>query len=306
MTVAPISFAQGVRQDLVRYSEPLPEAVASEVAMALLCAGRSFTKSQMWPEYLLTGFKEYAQRLTGQLRLLGLDALAENKVSQKGSRWYVYPLPGLEQTVSAFLAPYLSHQLQDHISSTPELRRGALRGAFLASGQMADPQKFYQIEWHIKKKEIADLLILLLHGENIEPLLHTRSTGWMVYIKAGQAISDFLAATGAHNSLLRFETIRIDREMQSQVNRVVNCDSANANRQAEASARQIARLRDLLAHPAAGQLPEELYRAAELRLENPGLSLRDLGAMMEPPLGKSGMNHRLQKLEKLAEEVLEE
>lgn len=122
----------------------------------------------------------------------------------------------------------------------------------------------------------------------------------MVYLKEGQYIAEFLLQSGAHESLLAFESLRVEKEMRNSVNRVVNCDNANAQRIANTSARQLELIRFLRDSRTLGQLPAELQAAAEARLENPDLSLRELGELMDPPIGKSGMNHRLKKLENLA------
>ena len=117
---------------------------------------------------------------------------------------------------------------------------------------------------------------------------------------------DFLALTGAHTCRLEFENYRMTRELRNQVNRVVNCDNANSRRIANASARQLELLRGLKASPEWKNLNEDLRFTAELRLENPDLSLRELGELMEPPLGKSGVNHRLKRLEKIYQEAFGE
>ena len=121
-----------------------------------------------------------------------------------------------------------------------------------------------------------------------------------MYLKEGQHISDFLLQTGAHESLMEFESLRVEKEMRNSVNRVVNCDNANSQRIANTSARQLELIRSLRDSRLLGRLPAELQAAAQARLDNPDLSLRELGELMDPPIGKSGMNHRLKKLENLA------
>jgi hypothetical protein len=105
---------------------------------------------------------------------------------------------------------------------------------------------------------------------------------------------------GAHRSLLYFENVRANKEIRNQVNRAVNCDTANAKRLADAGVRRGELIKALLQSSAAGRIPEELKAAADVLIDNPGLSLQDLGEMMDPPIGKSGMYHRMQKLERIA------
>ena len=113
-------------------------------------------------------------------------------------------------------------------------------------------------------------------------------------------MADFLLLAGAHQSLLAFESLRVEKEVRNSVNRVVNCDSANTQRLANAAARQLDLIGTLSDHGLIDQLPADLRSTAEIRLIHPDLSLKELGEVMDPPLGKSGMNHRLKRLEQIA------
>jgi DNA-binding protein WhiA len=232
-----------------------------------------------------------------------MDALAEKSEKAARSLWYVYPLPSDQMTFNEQLRLYEKEEKQDQVTSSMQPRRAALRGAFLASGIMSEPLKAYQIEIPVRNSRAANYLTLLLHAENIEPSILYRNGHPVIYFKEGQAIGDFLALIGAHSSLLRFESIRVDKELRNAVNRVVNCDTANARRQADACVRQSALMRDLLDSSESTQIPHELMEAARVRVDNPGMSIRDLGLLMSPPIGKSGMNHRLRKLEEIAKEA---
>ena len=216
---------------------------------------------------------------------------------------YVYPLPYENMTFEDQLRLYEKEEKQDQVTSSVNPRRAALRGAFLASGIMSEPLKAYQIEIPVRNARAADYLTLLLHAENIEPSILLRNGHPVIYFKEGQAIGDFLALIGAHSSLLRFESVRVDKELRNSVNRVVNCDTANARRQADACVRQSSLMQELLDSDESVQIPQELMEAARVRVDNPGMSIRDLGLLMSPPIGKSGMNHRLRKLEEIAKDA---
>ncbi len=198
---------------------------------------------------------------------------------------------------------FRAESITDNVTSSTRIRRAALRGAFMACGTAADPRRAYQIELHVKDSVFAHALMLILHAEDIEPSLLLRHGRNILYFKEGAQLGDFLAMIGAHISLLHFENIRTDKEIRNQVNRMVNCDTANAVRQAEAGARRGERLKTLLLGEEAARLPQELKDAAEVLIDNPGLSIKELGEMMDPPISKSGMHHRLRKLEKYAEET---
>ncbi len=297
------SFSKSIKADLLKVADRTTEEMQAELAAAFICAGRPGADKEPDPMYFTTSSFAYAERLVGQLRAIGLDALAEKSEKAIRSLWHIFPLPAETVTFEGFIQKYDKEPLQDHISSSTALRRAALRGAFLASGMMTEPTKSYQIEITVRSVRAADFLVLLLHAENIEPGIMSRNGHPVLYFKEGQAIADFLASVGAHNSLLRFESVRVDKELRNTVNRVVNCDTANAKRQADACARQSSVLETLLEHTAAAQIPKELLEAARLRIENPGMSIKDLGDLMTPPIGKSGMNHRLRKLEEIAQDL---
>lgn len=297
------SFSKSIKADLLKVSDRTKEEMQAEVITAFLCAGRPGADKSELPQFFAASSAAYAERLVGQLRAAGLDALAEKSEKEKSSVWYVYPLPNGNITFDNQLLRYLEEDMQDKITSSLHARRAALRGAFLASGSMSEPQKAYQIDIPVRNQRAADYLTLLLHAENIEPSIFYRNGHPVVYFKEGQVIGDFLALIGAHSSLLRFESIRVDKELRNSVNRVVNCDTANARRQAEACVRQSSLIENLLQSAESVRIPQELMEAARVRVDNPGMSIRDLGQMMSPPIGKSGMNHRLRKLEEIAKEA---
>lgn len=175
-----------------------------------------------------------------------------------------------------------------------------LQAAFLAGGSLSDPARAYHLELSVRPEPLASQLCALLGACGISADVVRRGRYHVIYLKEGDQLGDFLALTGAHESRLVFEDYRMARELRNRVNRVVNCDSANARRIADASARQLRQLERVKAGGLWQTLPEDLRMTAELRLEHPDLSLRELGELMEPPLGKSGVNHRLKKLEQLA------
>lgn len=183
-----------------------------------------------------------------------------------------------------------------------QTRRLALRIFFLTFGSVTDPHKAYHLELGFRRRSVAQLAQALLAAEGMETKLLTRAGSLRIYLKDGQQIADYLALTGAHASLLQFENLRVEKEMRNAVNRVVNCDSANSRRVAASSAKQLQWMTQLRELPLWESLQPELQAVVQLRLESPELSLRELGEQLEPPLGKSGVMHRLSRLEALARE----
>lgn len=179
------------------------------------------------------------------------------------------------------------------------LRRHLLAVTFLASGSIASPERAYHIEFALRRRQVATLVRQWLAAEGLEVQSHNRLGQILLYLKEGQGLSDLLALMGAHRAMLQFESLRVEKEMRNLVNRAVNCDSANARRIADSAARQLEALSWFRGQPGWGELPDELLEVALLRLEAPGASLRELGEMACPPLGKSGVNHRLKRLESI-------
>lgn len=171
-----------------------------------------------------------------------------------------------------------------------------LSSLFLAAGSLASPQDFYHLEFSLQRP-LAQSFLQSVFQELGLKFKELRHQGYYVlYTKDGQAIADFLLYCGAHQGLLNFESLRVEKEILNQVNRVVNCDAANAQRLADSSARHRKAILFLKDCGEFTKLPDKLKHVAQARLKYPELSLAELGQMLDPPLGKSGVNHRLQKL----------
>lgn len=182
-------------------------------------------------------------------------------------------------------------------------KRAYLRGCFMANGSISDPDKSYHLEVTFRSKVQAEEFMHYLREFGLEPRTIMRKSQYLVYLKEGQEIVDFLNVIGAHSALMNLENIRIMKEMRNQVNRIVNCETANLTKTVDASFRQTESIRYIKEHSGLETLPNPLYEIAMLRLENPDVSLTELGKMLNPPLSKSGVNHRLRKIEKIAEDL---
>lgn len=187
------------------------------------------------------------------------------------------------------------------VVQNPCCRRAFLRGAFLASGSISDPEKFYHLEIVCATEPKAKQIRSIMATFNIEAKIVIRKRYYVVYIKEGNQIVDMLNVMEAHLSLMEFENIRILKEMRGNVNRQVNCETANINKTVSAAVKQIndiVYIRDTVGFES---LPAGLSEIARVRLEKPEATLKELGEYLEPPVGKSGVNHRLRKLCELAE-----
>ncbi len=184
-----------------------------------------------------------------------------------------------------------------------EKRRAYLRECFLQCGTMSDPRKDYRLEFACETEELADGIGSVLASFGIGTHKSLRKGKHILYIRESESVADFLNVTGAHLSLMEFENLRIEKGLRSDVNRRVNCDTANIRKALEAAERQIEDIRLIQEQQGLGSLPEGLKLVAELRLEHPELGLGELGELLDPPVGKSGINHRLRKISAMAEEL---
>ena len=187
----------------------------------------------------------------------------------------------------------------------PCCRRAYIRGAFLASGSVSDPEKGYHFEIVCADSTRAEQLSAMLESFGIEAKITLRKHSYILYVKEGSQIADILNVMEAHVGLMKFENIRILKEMRNSVNRQVNCETANLNKTVSAAVKQIEDIQYIQSAIGFEKLPENLAEIARLRLEQPGMSLKELGQMLTPPVGKSGVNHRLRKLSFIAEELRE-
>lgn len=184
-------------------------------------------------------------------------------------------------------------------------RRAFIRGAFLAAGSVSDPKKYYHFEIVCASREKAGQLCELFAGFQVDAKIIRRKKHLVVYVKEGSQIVKLLGLMGASVSLMQLENVRIVKEMRNQVNRKVNCETANLNKTVSAAVRQVEDIRYIESMIGLDRLSEGLKEVARLRLMHPDASLKELGDMLSPKVGKSGVNHRLRKLSLTAERLRE-
>lgn len=182
-------------------------------------------------------------------------------------------------------------------------QRAFLRGAFISVGSISDPSKGYHLEFVCTKEDKALQLQNVMKGFDIDARIVKRKKYFVVYLKEGAGIVDLLNVCEAHVSLMNLENLRILKEMRNSINRRVNCETANITKTVNAANRQISDIMFLRDHYGFSKLPEPLRQVAEARLEFSDAPLKELGEMLDPPVGKSGVNHRLRKLSELADTV---
>jgi len=198
---------------------------------------------------------------------------------------------------------FIENSVPQKLLKDDEARRAYIRGAFLGAGSISDPEKTYHIEFVVSSNEFGEQFKELINSYGLNSKIAMRKNSYVVYIKESEQISDILNIMGAHKALLSLENTKIVKQMRNDINRIVNCETANLSKTIDASIRQIENIRFIKDTVGLSALPANLREIANLRLENENLSLKELGQMLSAPLGKSGVNHRLRKIEQVAERI---
>lgn len=205
--------------------------------------------------------------------------------------------------------------LNDHFMSIREIssdlihkvccKRSYIRGAFLAGGSVNNPERSsYHLEIFSLYKEHNDALCELMNEFDLNSKTLERKNGYITYLKEAEKITEFLSIIGAHNALLRFEDVRIVRDMRNSVNRLVNCETANLNKTIGAALRQVENIRFIQETVGLDYLPDRLREIAELRMAHQDVTLKELGEMVSGgQISKSGINHRLRKIDEIANKL---
>ena len=195
--------------------------------------------------------------------------------------------------------------INSNMKQDEQIARLSIREDFIRSGSVSDPNKKYHLQILYKKRKKAEEIISILQNFGITARLIKKDKDYMLYIKDGEEISEFLALIGAQKAVIKFEEIRVIKEKRNDINRLVNCETANLNKTINASVNQIENIQLIKEKGAFHNLPENLKEVAQIRLDNPELSLIEIGKMLKKPIGKSGVNHRMKRIQERANNLKE-
>lgn len=198
---------------------------------------------------------------------------------------------------------YISDGIHSDLIKKRCCKKACLRGIFLGSGVISNPGKGYHLELVCESEYMANDVKKLVNSFGLKSRISKRKNQFVVYLKEGEQIIDFLNILGAHGQLLQYENVRIVREMRNKANRINNCESANVDKTVNTAGRQIETIQFIERTRGLSSLPDKLIQTAKLRLEHPEATLAELAEMMDPPLKKSGINHRLKKLDEIATRI---
>lgn len=193
--------------------------------------------------------------------------------------------------------------MQIKVDKDEEIQKAIVKGSFLGAGSITDPNKQYHLEIIFQEKNNAEYILNICKSFGVVLKLLENKDRYCLYIKDAEEISKFLALIGANKGVLDFEDVRVTKEIKNNVNRLVNCETANINKIINASVAQVNDIKLIQNLKKFDELPDYLREIAIVRLENPDASLKALGEMLENPIGKSGVNHRLKKIHEIAEEL---
>lgn len=301
-----MSFSSQVKEELLKQISPARHCRIAEIAAIISFCGR-YIYSENQGSYINVG----TENLTVAAKyfiLLEKTFKTRAEVMVRRSHNNTYYLVAvtdndMAKNILRAIKPKEHGMVNGLILQNTCCRRAFIRGAFMAAGSITDPAKSYHFEIVAGDEIKAEWLRNILNTFNIECKYTMRKKNCVVYIKEGAQIADILSVMEAHVALMDFENVRIYKEMRNSVNRQVNCEAANISKTTGAAHRQIQDIMYLRDNMNFNELPEHLREVARMRTRYADVSLKELGEMLHPPLGKSGVNHRLRKLSEMASDL---
>lgn len=300
-----MSFSNDVKNELSRIETNDPCCDKAELLGLLRMSGAIIIRGSNVGIHFSTENAALARRV---LQLLKSNCQVQTEVVitrsrrlKKNNRYQVrvIPAPQVSKALTELQLLSVESDLKNPLLNNHCCKRTFLRGAFLGGGSISRPSSDYHLEMVTGNEDFAHSIIKVMHSFSLKAKLTDRKNDFIVYLKDGESITKFLSVIGAHNSMMDFENVRIVKEMRNNVNRVVNCETANLNKVVKAAVRQINCIKYIEQHLGLNQLPQALQDTARLRLEYPDASLNEL-VEYSGGIGKSGINHRLKKLQEMA------
>lgn len=322
-----MSFSKDVKEELSHRLSNARHCLLAELAAILsfegqLVCSKSGNYIRLQTENLMAARKYFT--LMRKTFNINIDVSVKTNIASKNKRTYIIIVRRQDEIDRILQATKLSESIfisqakadkESHIMrlglAKPEItqnsccKRAFIRGAYLSSGSMSNPKKAYHLEFDVAQLDKALQLKELIQAFHIDAKIVKRKNNHVVYIKEGSQIVDLLNVMEAHVALMNLENVRILKEMRNQVNRQVNCEAANISKIVAAASKQMEDILYIKEHMGFGDLADGLKEIAQLRIDYPEASLKELGAMLSPPIGKSGVNHRLRKLSMIADQLRE-
>ncbi|WP_040196135.1 DNA-binding protein WhiA [Candidatus Soleaferrea massiliensis] len=301
-----MSFGYQLKRELSSIKLCLPELILGQ-AYGILLFGKSFSAQsisiQTENEHVADAYAQLLEASTGVKARMDVSA----RDAQRAYTVFVEDAADRQRVLARF-----GHETKEVTLrigranlEDEESMKAFLRGAFLACGNVTDPQKGYHIEYVLPHYKLSRDLQYLI-GELLDKPKDTVRRGqYVLYYKESEHIEDLLTMLGAVNASLQLMEVKVVKDMRNRINRTTNCETANISKTVNAAQQHIRDIRLIMKHGGLEQLDEPLRELAELRLREPDLSLKELGESLSEPISRSGVNHRLHKLGRIAEEYRE-
>ncbi|MDF9840732.1 DNA-binding protein WhiA [Paenibacillus sp. PastF-1] len=309
--VSPLSFAALTKKELTMVESP-PCCEKAEMSALIRMNGSVQLSSKKVVLDISTENAAIARRVYSLLKKyyqVHIELLVRKKMRLKKNNVYIVRIPSRVQEILKDLRIVsegfiFNDGIDEEIVRKNCCKRAYLRGAFMAGGSVNNPEgSSYHLEIASMYEEHCKALVDLAGEFHLNARCIERKKGFILYIKEGEKIIEFLNLIGAHQALFKFEDVRIMRDMRNSVNRIVNCETANLNKTISAAVRQIENIKLLQREVGLESLPDKLREVAEIRLAHPDINLKEVGEMLKGNVSKSGVNHRLRKIDELAEKV---
>ncbi len=275
-----MSFANDIKTELCEATRPRKDSL-------MLCAGACFA---MGENGFRTECREAAVLIADCLKRQKIPYTESSYIKNKADRYYIKA----ERNIYTDSIPDISGDEDFGVF---------LRGVYLVCGIAANPEKVYQLEFFIRDEGKARLLLQLIEEHGMSARISVRRQSSFIYIKESEKMSDMLAFMGAMSGAMEIMNVKIFKEVRNNVNRSVNCETANIDKTIEAANRQIEDIEYIFKTKGEDYLPGELLQVAKIRLSANDLSLSSIGKLLDPPISRSGVNHRLRRISEIAQEL---
>lgn len=308
-----MSFSSEIKDEVAKIKVEDYKIILSELAgITPMCGILNFKNNKISMEYITENAPVARRIFTFLRRSFGFDVEVKNVrstqlkknvfiiyISQDESCRLLLDELKYIKGASVFMINYAPTDL---IKASNE-KKAYIRGAFMGSGSITDPKKGYHLEFVSENESNAYFLRDTINEFGLKSKVIMRKEKYIIYIKDSEQISDFLSLIGAYNSVLNYENVRVIKEMRNNVNRIVNCETANLNKTVKSSYDQVEDIKLIEREIGIENLDEDLKAIAKIRLENRSMSLNDIANSLEPKLSKSTVNYRFKKLRRIANKL---
>lgn len=298
-----MSFCQDVKRELCKLEEK-KMCCHKAWLYGMLCFSRSFPED---PQVFATENKfvaeHFAQNLAGTMGTFVTIHSDPRRLKENVPMYAVLIEDRCQREILCEAFSISATALNPEYTESPHCLAAFLRGLFLLSGSVTNPEKEYHLELVAPNRVLAEDVFLLAQGLNIRFKMTKRKHSEILYLKESEQIEDFLTLIGSSKFALQLMDIKVMKDVRNKVNRMTNCETANLDKTVSASSAQVQDIRYIEAHAGISYLDDDLRELAQLRLDNPELSLRELSELLTVPLSRSGVNHRLKRISAAADKL---